>query len=264
MKKKKNLTGEKAVNAYSTLSGKPRKKNNMNELVQQAIKVALGEIGPPPLICRDLRLKGNQYFHSPQVKTSIVLHHTAGTTAKSAIDWWNQTPEQVGTAYVVDKDGKIYEVFPPDNWGYHIGSKITQYFDKASIGIEIVSRGGIFKENDKYVWYPAYPNKKQKVIVNPLEVYATPTEWREFSYFDQYTDAQVVSVTWLVAKLVKDFNIDVKGFTGDFYQYNEEVSTKKLPGIWSHTTFRKDKMDIFPQENLIQAIEETLKELGLA
>ena len=46
----------------------------------------------------------------------VVLHFTAGTTGRSALDTWRGDPARVATAYIVDTDGTIFEVFPPAFW----------------------------------------------------------------------------------------------------------------------------------------------------
>ncbi len=37
---------------------------------------------------------------------------------------------------------------------------------------------------------------------------------------------------------------------------NSKSAMKGSPGIWSHSSFRKDKSDCFPQKELIQIIDE--------
>src|SRR3972149_4662478 len=95
------------------------------------------------------RLNNLQYYPKANQKTMIFWHHTAGTTAQGAIDWWNQTPVAVGTAYLIDRDGTIFEVFDPKLWAYHLGVKNDDdYIEKNSIGIEIVAAGQLYLEKD--------------------------------------------------------------------------------------------------------------------
>lgn len=60
-----------------------------------------------------LRLDATQYYQDMVPKRQIYLHHTVGGSAKSTVDYWNKTPERIGTAYIVERDGTIFEVFPP-------------------------------------------------------------------------------------------------------------------------------------------------------
>lgn len=75
-------------------------------------------------VCTDLRLPVDQYFNETPKKDLIVLHHTVGGSAKSTFDYWRTDPEHIGTAYIVERDGTIYEVFSPECWAYHLGLKI--------------------------------------------------------------------------------------------------------------------------------------------
>jgi N-acetyl-anhydromuramyl-L-alanine amidase AmpD len=42
-------------------------------------------------------------------KNHIVLHHTVSSDEKGVYEWWCNDGKKVATAYVVDKDGTIYE-----------------------------------------------------------------------------------------------------------------------------------------------------------
>ena len=49
-------------------------------------------------------------------------------------------PARIATAYLVDTDGAIYEVFDPAFWAFHLGLQGTKgKHDKRSIGIEIAT-----------------------------------------------------------------------------------------------------------------------------
>src|SRR5213082_1851366 len=101
-------------------------------------------------IYSDLRLPPGEYFNAPQAKDLIVLHHTVGGSAKSTFDYWRTDPQHIGTAYIVERDGTIFEVFPPECWAYHLGLKTTSSVDKRSIGIEIAYEGALLERGGKY------------------------------------------------------------------------------------------------------------------
>src|SRR5437868_10376792 len=63
-------------------------------------------------ISTDLRLPATEFFNAAQTKDLIVLHHTVGGSAKSTFDYWRTDPQHIGTAYIVERDGTIFEVFP--------------------------------------------------------------------------------------------------------------------------------------------------------
>ena len=52
----------------------------------------------------------------------------------------NGNPNRIATAYIVERDGTIFEVFDPRHWAFHLGLKGSQgQVDRRSIGIEIAS-----------------------------------------------------------------------------------------------------------------------------
>lgn len=209
-----------------------------------ANKITVFTIESPNIVKK--HLTNGQYRTQMYPKHSIFLHHTAGSSAQSAWDWWNKTPERVGTPYIIDRDGTIYETFNPMMWAPHLGVKGQIDLDQNSIGIEIVSWGQLKEKNGKYF---TYTNKEI-----PLEEVAW-CNWRGEKFFQAYSKAQIQSLLNLLAKLKKDFpslvlNNPIKGF----HEYSIKVTQDNVPGLWSHTTVRKDKLDIFPQNGLIEAL----------
>ncbi len=201
-------------------------------------------------------LNGDQYYPTEYTKNNIFLHHTAGYSAKDAIDWWNQTPDHVGTPFVIDRDGTIYQCFDEKKWIYSLGVTGATNTEKHGIPIEIVSLGFLFKENDgEYYAYPNYPSHIGKSKVKESDVIAV--DFKGHKIWQKYTDAQVSSVISLIKWLVEAYNIPIQDDVTNFFEYNPKVATQNIPGIWSHTTVRKDKWDIFPQPNLIEAIYKT-------
>lgn len=202
-------------------------------------------------------LKTNQYYPSGYEKTQIFLHHTAGTTAKGAMDWWDQTKDHVGTAYVIDRDGTIYEAFNPEHWAYHIGrSDDADYVEKHGIGIEIVAAGELYKRQDKKVFfYPLYPNKVAKTLIPEDQVVRLKKKWRGYDLYHSYTDAQIVSICWLIGELRDRFNIPIQKNPRQMFKYDESGEVLKgKPGIWGHCTVRRDKRDMVPQPEFIKTL----------
>lgn len=209
-------------------------------------------------IIKSKRLKNDQFYPTAVSKDQIFWHHTAGLTADGAINWWNQTPDHVGVAYVIDRDGKIYEVFDPKCWGYHLGVKgDDDQIEKKSIGIEIVAGGQLYKENDDFIFYPLYPNKTAGKKIDPKEVWEITGEgWRGFNYYHAYTDEQIESLIGLTKQLMASFGIKIQeNFEGiEFFQFNPLIYTRHLNGVWSHSSVRTDKNDIVPHEIFLSKI----------
>lgn len=188
-------------------------------------------------------LKDNQYIHKKTSKKRIVLHHTAGGSAKSSIDWWNKYRDRVCTPYLIDRDGTILEVYPPQYWAYALGIN-SSWAEKKSIHIEICNYGWLNKINDKF--YTAYGRE-----VSADKVVTYKEKHRGHFYYEKYTDAQIKSTIYLIDYLCKKFNIKISSkFVEKFWWYNKNTNRTLI----SHTTVRKDKSDIHPQPELIKAI----------
>lgn len=204
-----------------------------------------------------LRLLNNQFYPQIEEKKSIFLHHTAGTNARSCIEWWNKTPDHVGAAYVIDRDGTVYEAFDPRSWAYHLGIKGDDDFhEKFGIGIEIVSLGGLHRlPSGNTVYAPAWPATSPSIPVGTEDTFALE-KYRGYDVFHRYTPAQISSVVELIKYLAYTFNIRIQPNLDGFWEYNENVVKCHWTGLWSHTTVREDKSDIFPQPELIQAFKD--------
>jgi len=69
-------------------------------------------------VTKKLPLAANQYYQGVYSKSKIILHHTAGGSAASAIASWAATPEHIATPYVIERTGDIYECYDPKYWAY--------------------------------------------------------------------------------------------------------------------------------------------------
>jgi N-acetyl-anhydromuramyl-L-alanine amidase AmpD len=203
-------------------------------------------------------LTNGQYLNDPIDKKAIFLHHTVGLSAMSAWRWWNTTPDRVGTAYIIDLDGTVIECFDPIYWAYHLGIKSPDKFmEKHSIGIELVSAGPLRFEANEFRFYPLWPNKTRFTVIPKEEVIEIKGGWRGFNYYHKYTDKQISSLEELLNGLLNLFpNIRYEVPVKDIMAYNPDVITKKLGGIWSHTTVRDDKNDLYPDKRIISVVRK--------
>jgi N-acetyl-anhydromuramyl-L-alanine amidase AmpD len=195
---------------------------------------------PQPLISK-IPLKENQYYQGIYTKKYIILHHTAGGSAASSIGGWAATPEHIATPYVIDRDGTIYECYDPKYWAYSLGVKGATFLEKAAIPIEIANYGALDKTGKTYTGKIIAPEKTVKV------------DFRGQSNWEAYTPQQILSLKWLLPFLIKQFGITPQADRSKFWEYQDPF---KLPmGIYSHTTVRKDKIDIFPQKEIIELVQ---------
>ena len=207
----------------------------------------------PLKMSKNLTLPADQYFQEGSQKTGIVLHHTVGGNASSTLSWWKTDGQMVGTAYLIDKDGTIYEVFDPKGWAWQFGLKWTTEekikFEKRFIGIEIASEGGLIESDGKLY---CFDRITPKTLKTKDEAFDYGKDYRGYRYFDKYEDEQINSVINLINHLCQTFPIPKK-LPENFLEYYG----KKLidfEGIIGHTMVRSDKSDPAPDNNFWQRI----------
>lgn len=203
-------------------------------------------IKPTPPTIRSIPLKDDQYYQGVYKKDKIILHHTAGGSVAGAVSSWAADARRVATPYIIERSGDIYECFPPEMWAYHLGVKIskTKELEQSSIGIEIVAYGQLTKKNGK--WF-TYTNRE---MLPPSEV--IEIDFRGFKAYQKYSDAQIKALAELLPYLVDRFKIPLQTDRAKFWEWRDPFTLP--PGIWSHTTVRKDKVDVFPQKELVELV----------
>lgn len=76
---------------------------------------------------------------------TIVLHHTASNDGKGDLAWMRNPKSQVSAHYMVDRDGKIYQLVNDSKRAWHAGQGelhgVPTDVNGRSIGIEIVNDG---------------------------------------------------------------------------------------------------------------------------
>jgi len=197
-------------------------------------------------------LTNGQYLTERFEKTMIFLHFTAGGSKESSWEWWNSTPERIGTAYLVGRDGNTLEAFDPRMWASHLGVKGRNQLDKNSIGIELSNWGPLKQVNGKYFAYPGNYSRTE-IPIEKVQIYDKP--WRGFTAYEKFTENQIRGLVDLIVHLKTGAfpNLSTKVQDG-FENYNGLLVSKNMKGIWSHSSVRKDKMDIHPQPNLLEAL----------
>jgi len=207
----------------------------------------------------DYFLPEGQYVNESTSKYYIILHHTAGreNPYKTIDHWANDNRGRVGTNYVIggisvdgknnEHDGKILRAIDDEFYGWHIGTGANMFVKKHSISIELCSAGGLTERDGKwFTWFGEEVDKSQVRLLKD--------KFRGYQAFHKYSDEQVKSLEALLRYLSKTHDIDLtngmkyilsKGINQ--FELNLEASAGKIKGVLSHTNFRKDKSDIFPQ-----------------
>jgi len=204
-------------------------------------------------------LPDGQFFTEEFPKDLIVLHFTAGQSARSAYDSWGSTHLPVATSYLVDVDGSIYECFPPGAWAYHLGvtgaASANWKHDKRSIGIEIANPGPLVidKANPQQLnWWPGEFTTKWCSLADTTKYVAAP--YRGFSYYAAFPAVQSDAVVALVDHLCAAFAIP-KVLPPAAYRTAFDISFfDTFKGIATHQNFRKDKTDVGPAFPLARVV----------
>jgi hypothetical protein len=200
-----------------------------------------------------LALPADQYFPAGTTKTGICLHHTVGGSAASTVDWWKRDGQMVGVAYIIDRDGTIYQVFDPKAWAYQFGLKWKDpdrlNFEKRFIGIEIASEGGLTESGaNLYSFGVVSP----KTLKPRSEAFDYGQLYRGFRYFDKYETAQIDSVVQLVDSLLTTYNIE-RRIPKNYLEYYGQ-SLKDFRGVLGHVNVRQDKSDPLPDNSFWQRL----------
>ena len=182
----------------------------------------------------------NSYYYAAKtVKKSICLHFTVGYI-KSDTSSLSTKDNHVSVSYVVDRCGRIYEMFPDTEWSYHLGSGAVGgngAMSKQSIGIEISNYGPLKLSGENLV--DAYKNEYCKV--SETQFY-DKLNYRGYDYFASMTEVQISATAALIKYLGKKHDIPMNFMPSDApFANNAEALAFK--GVFYHTNVRKDKFD---------------------
>jgi hypothetical protein len=206
-------------------------------------------------IDKSLRLPDGEFFDTHEEKSGICVHHTVGGSARSTFNWWMQDRNsrgnqlKVGTAYIIGRDGKVYEVFAPAAWAYQFGLKWSTAkklkFEKRYIGIELASEGALIEDGGKLYCFDRVSPRTEKARDAAFDC---GSDWRGYRYFDRYEEAQLDSLMELIDKLCGDFNIPREAPDEPLSFYGDALA--RFQGIIGHSMVRADKSDPSPDGSL--------------
>lgn len=202
-----------------------------------------------PVINKTMRLPAGQFFPPAGKKSGIAIHHTVGGSAASTYRWWLEDADLVGTAYIIDRDGTVFEVFDPTAWAWQFGlpwartKKIK--FEQRFIGIELASEGGLREADGQLYCFDRVSPKTLKPRDQAFD-YGRP--YRGYRYFDRYEEPQVAALLELIDGLCAQFQIPRRAPDRFFDFYGEPLAD--FEGIIGHTMVREDKSDPAPVQQL--------------
>jgi N-acetylmuramoyl-L-alanine amidase len=121
----------------------------------------------------------------------VIIHFTETKTFTDALNLLTSKEKKVSCHYLIDKSGDIFNLVDLDKRAWHAGESMWGNYDdinSRSVGIEIVNSGEIIKEN--------------------------------------YTSKQLVSLSHLLIKLLKEYNIE------NVLGHSDIAPTRKIdPGV---------------------------------
>lgn len=202
----------------------------------------------------DYSLESDAHFLTITEKTQICFHVLPVADGDLSLDTMI-TANQVAP-FVVTKD-KIYNLFDTNYWGYHLGVK-NGNLNRISIPIKIQTFGELkLIDGD----FRAFPNdygqgsnldslgNVVKVVINPSDV----VEDSAGHYFHKLSIFQVKAVSVLCKHLAEKHDINL-AYKDDMWKLNEDA-LNGTPGIYTHSSYRSDKVGLYPQKELIASIQ---------
>lgn len=202
------------------------------------------------------------YFPGPVKKQWIFLHHTAGweNPYQVADMWARDNRGNVATEFILGGqsvkdgntkyDGELIQCFPEGGYGWHTGTG-NSVMHRNSVAIEVCNMGQIVN-GKTYVNTPA----------NPDQIVKLAKPFRGFQFWHKYSDAQIETLKQWILFVAEKYGIDprvglveyVKAKGADGFDVLDLDRANKTPGMYSHTNVLRGKVDMFPQQELIDML----------
>ena len=204
-----------------------------------------------------------EYKEGPIKAEWVFLHHTAGwhNPYNTINNWGKDNRGAIATEFVLggpsikgndDKyDGEMVQAFPEGNYGWHLGVNGSQKMHKNSVAIEVCNFGYVV--NGK-----AY----QGTPVVESQIVELSKPFRGHKTWHRYSDTQISKLHKWILWIGERDSIDVRAGLpelvkekgADAFEFNENAYYGKVKGLWTHTNTRKDKVDMFPQQELMDML----------
>ncbi|PKP20734.1 MAG: hypothetical protein CVU04_03250 [Bacteroidetes bacterium HGW-Bacteroidetes-20] len=204
------------------------------------------------------------YSKKEHVKKQICLHHTVSGEGYSG-DVATMFKRGYVPAYMIERNGNIHQFYDEKYSGTHLGIPAEtfssrgipyQKLDLSCIGIELDSWGFVLPHKGKF--YPAkledgkfVPRLDGAPLINYPEQYCT--KYRKFEFYERYTPQQLASLEKLLTFLMAKHSIK-NTYISDMWDVCNRA-LKGYEGVFSHTSYRKDKFDVHPQPELVTLLK---------
>jgi len=193
--------------------------------------------GPKPLSIENHRLVGDNvtFAETPNkggelTPRYLVMHYTAGKSAKSSINWLTNPDSKASAHIVLGRDGSICQLAPFNVKTWHAG---VSHWDGLSgmngysIGIEMDNAGPLKKVGDTYHAWFGTQYAENDVVYAKHRLDSEPRWWHT------YTEVQIQKALELVQLLVRHY--DLKDVIG-----HEDIAPDR----------KRDPGPAFPLENV--------------
>ena len=204
-----------------------------------------------------------EYKQGPINAEWLFLHHTAGwhNPYKTIDNWANDSRGAVATEFVLggpsvkgndDKyDGEMVQAFPHGDYGWHLGKNGSQKMHVNSVGIEVCNFG-----------YVVNGKTYAGTTVADSQIVELTQPFRGHKLWHRYSDAQIEALHKWILWIAERDKIDVRAGLpalikekgADAFEFNEDAYYGRVKGLWTHTNTRKDKVDMFPQQELMDML----------
>ena len=181
------------------------------------------------------KLTEKNYYKEIYDKTQIIVGHTSQKDMLHYAGWiyrLNGKNKKTAT-FTITKDGTVFQHYDPIYYSNFINNRQ----DKASISIVLENLGWLRKDAmiDRYVdWLGNNHKKSGEDVFNK--------RWRNYTYWDKYTEVQMKSLTELLSKICQNYNIN-KDFIGHNV-FDENVDLFK--GITFRSNYYQESTDVSP------------------
>ncbi len=200
-------------------------------------------------------------------KDKIVLHFTSGRLAGD-LQTLTQEDYHVSTAFILGRDGTIYQLYSAQQYSNHIGGLSAP--DEAvggnkvnegnTIGIEISNWGPLDFDSEQKI-LTTYTGHNFSTLDETDAYIKLSNTYRDRTYFARPTEEQYDSLILLLRYLTDELDIErnflPEGKREALFASDEEANAFK--GICCHTNFRLGKWDwyeeYFDWERIIKGVQ---------
>ena len=190
--------------------------------------------------------KINNHLGVEKNKIQIVLTHTSRNADEYLTSLRNRYNKKYNKLphYIITREGIILQTMDDENYGKMLNNFI---YDKQSIIISLENLG----------WLEKQPLKNGYInwIGNIYKGKVYEKKWRDFIFWDTYTEQQIESLIFLCKKLIKDLGIKKK-----FVGHNTKINgVENVEGILTRSNFFLDPTDLNPSfdfEYFLKKIED--------